>query len=177
MNFFVLADHAGSLIGNPEHFAAMCEEEGLFRLVVSARHDHFYWAGFAMPRLGGTTPRRLLEAHHEALDKTRRRRFGDGPVHETSDEGWDVTLAHNLKVMFHMCRAVTGRMLQQDVGENGVRGAIVNIGSALAEAPEIVSLLDDVLRRVKRLAPEAPEPKGRKPGGRRKRLTREGGGA
>lgn len=64
------------------------------------------------------------------------RRFGDGPVHEASDEGWDVTLAHNLRVMFQMCRAVTGRMLQQEVGENGIRGAIVNIGSALAEAPE-----------------------------------------
>ena len=74
MNFFVLADHAGSLIGNPEHFAAMCEEEGLFRLVVSARHDHFYWAGFAMPRLGGTTPRRLLEAHDAFLGICRELR-------------------------------------------------------------------------------------------------------
>lgn len=64
------------------------------------------------------------------------RRFGDGPVHETSDEGWDVTLSHNLEVMFRMCRAVTSRMLQQDVAETGSRGAILNIGSVLAEAPE-----------------------------------------
>jgi NAD(P)-dependent dehydrogenase (short-subunit alcohol dehydrogenase family) len=64
------------------------------------------------------------------------RRFGDGPVHELSDEGWEVTLSHNLKVMFQMCRAVTARMLQQDAGANGSRGAIVNIGSVLADSPE-----------------------------------------
>ena len=64
------------------------------------------------------------------------RRFGDGPVHETSDDGWEVTLSHNLKVMFRMCRAVVGRMLQQKVRESGSRGAILNIGSALADAPE-----------------------------------------
>jgi len=64
------------------------------------------------------------------------RRFGDGPVHETSDEGWELTLSHNLKVMFLMCRAVTSRMLQQDMREDGSRGAILNIGSVLAEAPE-----------------------------------------
>jgi len=64
------------------------------------------------------------------------RRFGDGPVHEASDDGWEVTLSHNLEVMFRMCRAVIGRMLQQEIGEDGSRGAILNIGSALADAPE-----------------------------------------
>ena len=64
------------------------------------------------------------------------RRFGDGPVHECTDEGWDVAMAHNLKPVFQMCRAVAGRMLEQAAGENGIRGAIVNIGSVLAEAPE-----------------------------------------
>ena len=38
--------------------------------------------------------------------------------------------------MFRMCRAVVGRMLQQDAGEDGSRGAILNMGSAMAEAPE-----------------------------------------
>jgi NAD(P)-dependent dehydrogenase (short-subunit alcohol dehydrogenase family) len=64
------------------------------------------------------------------------RRFGDGPVHETDDEGWDVTLTHNLRVTFHMCRAVLGRMMQQEVDERGSRGAILNVGSVLAESPE-----------------------------------------
>jgi NAD(P)-dependent dehydrogenase (short-subunit alcohol dehydrogenase family) len=64
------------------------------------------------------------------------RRFGDGPVHETADEGWDITLSHNLRVMFQMCRAVIGRMLQQDIDERGSRGAVLNVGSVLAESPE-----------------------------------------
>ncbi|HTX36997.1 MAG TPA: SDR family oxidoreductase [Bryobacteraceae bacterium] len=64
------------------------------------------------------------------------RRFGDGPVHECSDEGWELTLAHNLKTTFLMCRAVTARMLQQEVSEAGIRGAIVNTGSILADSPE-----------------------------------------
>ena len=64
------------------------------------------------------------------------RRFGDGPVHECTDEGWEAAMAHNLKPVFQMCRAVAGRMLEQAAGENGIRGAIVNIGSVLAEAPE-----------------------------------------
>jgi NAD(P)-dependent dehydrogenase (short-subunit alcohol dehydrogenase family) len=64
------------------------------------------------------------------------RRFGDGPVDECTDEGWETTLAQNLEITFRMCRAVVGRMLEQAAGEDGVRGAIVNMGSALAEAPE-----------------------------------------
>jgi NAD(P)-dependent dehydrogenase (short-subunit alcohol dehydrogenase family) len=64
------------------------------------------------------------------------RRFGDGPVHDISDEGWDLTLAHNLGVTFHMCRAVTARLLQQPVRDHGGRGVILNMGSVLASAPE-----------------------------------------
>lgn len=64
------------------------------------------------------------------------RRFGDGPVHDCTDEGWEMAMAHNLMPVFQMCRAVARRMLEQAVGENGIRGAIVNIGSVLAEAPE-----------------------------------------
>lgn len=64
------------------------------------------------------------------------RRFGDGPVHECSDEGWDVTLANNLTTMFRMCRAVVGRMMEQAENGAGQRGAILNMGSVLAESPE-----------------------------------------
>jgi NAD(P)-dependent dehydrogenase (short-subunit alcohol dehydrogenase family) len=64
------------------------------------------------------------------------RRFGDGPVHECSDEGWETTFDHNLTAMFRLCRAAVGRMLQQEVAESGIRGVILNVGSALAEAPE-----------------------------------------
>ncbi|HJT90278.1 MAG TPA: SDR family oxidoreductase [Bryobacteraceae bacterium] len=64
------------------------------------------------------------------------RRFGDGPADECTDDGWNFALAHNVTATFRMCRAVLGRMLQQEPDENGVRGAILNMGSVLAESPE-----------------------------------------
>lgn len=64
------------------------------------------------------------------------RKFGDGPIHECSEEGWDVTMETNVKSMFLVCRAVVRQMLEQAVGENGLRGAILNMSSALAFAPE-----------------------------------------
>jgi NAD(P)-dependent dehydrogenase (short-subunit alcohol dehydrogenase family) len=64
------------------------------------------------------------------------RRFGDGPVHECTDEGWSVTFDQNLDILFRMCRAVTGRMLDQETDADGYRGSILNVGSVLAESPE-----------------------------------------
>ena len=64
------------------------------------------------------------------------RRFGDGPVHECTDEGWEITLAQNAGILFRMCRAVVARMLVQAPGADGLRGAILNIGSVLADSPE-----------------------------------------
>jgi NAD(P)-dependent dehydrogenase (short-subunit alcohol dehydrogenase family) len=64
------------------------------------------------------------------------RRFGDGPVDECTDEGWDVTLAQNLKVTFLMCRAALARMLRQAPADDGICGAILNTGSVLSESPE-----------------------------------------
>ncbi|HEY1493087.1 MAG TPA: SDR family oxidoreductase, partial [Candidatus Solibacter sp.] len=59
------------------------------------------------------------------------RRFGDGPVHEIQDDAWHTTLSHNLTLAFRMCRAVAGRMLEQESG-----GTIVNMGSVLVDSPE-----------------------------------------
>lgn len=64
------------------------------------------------------------------------RRYGDGPADECTDEGWELTLAHNLKVTFLMCRAVIRRMLQQEVAGDRLRGAILNMGSVLESFPE-----------------------------------------
>jgi NAD(P)-dependent dehydrogenase (short-subunit alcohol dehydrogenase family) len=64
------------------------------------------------------------------------RRFGDGPVHELDDAGWETTILHNLTVTLRMCRAMIGRMLQQALAEDGSRGVIVNMGSVLVESPE-----------------------------------------
>jgi NAD(P)-dependent dehydrogenase (short-subunit alcohol dehydrogenase family) len=63
------------------------------------------------------------------------RRFGDGPVDECTDSGWDLTITNNLTSTFRMCRAVVSRMLvQQPV--DGMRGVILSMGSVLSEAPE-----------------------------------------
>ena len=64
------------------------------------------------------------------------RRFGDGPLHECTEEGWDATLDANAKSMFLMCRAVLQQMLTQELPEDGARGAILNMASVLAFAPE-----------------------------------------
>lgn len=57
------------------------------------------------------------------------RRFGDGPVHECTEEGWDHVMKTNLRSMFLMCRAAIPAM--QAVGG----GSIVNMGSVLATSP------------------------------------------
>jgi NAD(P)-dependent dehydrogenase (short-subunit alcohol dehydrogenase family) len=64
------------------------------------------------------------------------RKFGDGPVHECSEEGWEITMETNVKSVFLMCRAVVRRMLEQPVGESGIRGSILNMASVLAFSPE-----------------------------------------
>ncbi len=64
------------------------------------------------------------------------RRFGDGPIHECTEAGWDATLDANVKSIFLMCRAVIGQMLEQAIGPGGSRGVILNMASVLAFAPE-----------------------------------------
>ena len=57
------------------------------------------------------------------------RRFGDGPVHECTDEGWRVVMSTNLDTTFHMCRAALGPMMAAR------NGSIVNVASVLGYAP------------------------------------------
>ena len=63
------------------------------------------------------------------------RRFGDGPIHELTMEGWDRTLELNLRSQALVARAVTRRMLAQAPTPAGSRGSIVLISSVLALAP------------------------------------------
>jgi NAD(P)-dependent dehydrogenase (short-subunit alcohol dehydrogenase family) len=83
-----------------------------------------------------------LLAQHDRIDALFNvagisgRSFGDGPVHECSEEGWEITMETNVKSVFLMCRAVVRRMLEQPVGEGGSRGAILNVASVLAFSPE-----------------------------------------
>ncbi|MFN8001647.1 MAG: SDR family oxidoreductase [Acidobacteriota bacterium] len=64
------------------------------------------------------------------------RRFGDGPLHECTEDGWDVTMAVNVKTAFLMSREVLRVMLNQTPNVHGQRGAILQMTSVLAVAPE-----------------------------------------
>lgn len=64
------------------------------------------------------------------------RKFGDGPLHECSEDGWDATLDTNAKGLFLFCRAQLRQMLAQPIGANGLRGNILNMASMLALAPQ-----------------------------------------
>jgi NAD(P)-dependent dehydrogenase (short-subunit alcohol dehydrogenase family) len=57
------------------------------------------------------------------------RRYGDGPVHEATDEGWDVVMDTNAKTTFSLCREALAPMMAAR------SGAIVNMASVLAYAP------------------------------------------
>ena len=58
------------------------------------------------------------------------RAFGDGPLHEVSDEGWRRTVDLNLTSAFLSNRAAARHFMQQGTG-----GAVLNMSSVLAFAP------------------------------------------
>jgi NAD(P)-dependent dehydrogenase (short-subunit alcohol dehydrogenase family) len=58
------------------------------------------------------------------------RTYGDGPLHELTDEGVDFAINLNLKTVLYSNRAAVGMFLRQKTG-----GAVLNLGSVLAEAP------------------------------------------
>ncbi len=58
------------------------------------------------------------------------RRWGDGPLHELSDEGWDATLNLNLTSLFYSNRAAVRQFLAQGGG-----GSVLNMGSVLGYSP------------------------------------------
>lgn len=63
------------------------------------------------------------------------RRFGDGPLHEATLEGWQAVMAGNATSQFLVCRAAIRRMLDQEPDANGGRGALLTMSSALATHP------------------------------------------
>lgn len=58
------------------------------------------------------------------------RAFGDGPLHELTDAGWDETLRLNLTSVFFSNRAAVEQFLRQ-----GTPGSILNMGSVSAFSP------------------------------------------
>jgi len=63
------------------------------------------------------------------------RRYGDGPIHELTADGWDRTLEINLRSQALTCRAVVRQMLVQPPNGSGTRGAILLMGSVTATDP------------------------------------------
>lgn len=59
------------------------------------------------------------------------RRFGDGPLHELTAEGWRTTFDMNMTSMMLSCRAAVRMFLK-----TGNPGVIVNLSSVLAWSPE-----------------------------------------
>ena len=63
------------------------------------------------------------------------RRFGDGPIDTLTIDGWDATIALNLRTQALVCRAVVRRMLGQAPNASGTRGSILLMGSVTATDP------------------------------------------
>jgi NAD(P)-dependent dehydrogenase (short-subunit alcohol dehydrogenase family) len=63
------------------------------------------------------------------------RRFGDGPVHEASLEGWQAVMTANAQSTFLTMRAAVRRMRAQEPDADGQRGAILLMSSVLATHP------------------------------------------
>lgn len=63
------------------------------------------------------------------------RRFGDGPLHETTLAGWETVLASNATSQFLVARAAVRRMLAQEPDALGTRGVILTMSSTLATHP------------------------------------------
>src|SRR5438105_1673169 len=58
------------------------------------------------------------------------RRWGDGPLHELTDEGWRMTLDWNLNSVFYSNRAAVRQFLTQKTS-----GSILNVSSVLGWSP------------------------------------------
>lgn len=58
------------------------------------------------------------------------RKYGDGPLHELTDEGWDKTIALNLSSVMYSNRAAIRQFQAQGSG-----GSILNMSSVLAWSP------------------------------------------
>ena len=83
----------------------------------------------AMDALGG----RLDVLFHVAGISGRR--FGDGPLHECTADGWDTVMDANAKGLFLTNQAAVRRMLAQALDDAGLRGTVLNMGSVLGWSP------------------------------------------
>ncbi len=63
------------------------------------------------------------------------RLFGDGPLHECTEEGWERVMAANVRSVFLTNREAVRRMIGQPRDEANLRGSVINVGSVLSESP------------------------------------------
>jgi NAD(P)-dependent dehydrogenase (short-subunit alcohol dehydrogenase family) len=63
------------------------------------------------------------------------RTFGDGPLHECSNEGWERVLQINAFGVFLTNREAVRLMLSQPIDAAGLRGTVVNVGSVMDRSP------------------------------------------
>ncbi len=63
------------------------------------------------------------------------RRYGDGPLHECTVDGWDIVLEINARGTFLTNQHAVRQMLKQPLDEFGLRGTVLNVGSVLAHSP------------------------------------------
>jgi NAD(P)-dependent dehydrogenase (short-subunit alcohol dehydrogenase family) len=63
------------------------------------------------------------------------RKFGDGPLHECSNAGWEHVMQINARGVFLTNREAVRIMLAQPLDTTGLRGTVVNVGSVLDRAP------------------------------------------
>jgi NAD(P)-dependent dehydrogenase (short-subunit alcohol dehydrogenase family) len=66
------------------------------------------------------------------------RKFGDGPLHECSNEAWERVMRINAFGTFLTNREAVRCMLRQQTDANGLRGTVVNVGSVLDRSPSPV---------------------------------------
>ncbi|MEM7576042.1 MAG: SDR family oxidoreductase [Planctomycetota bacterium] len=62
-------------------------------------------------------------------------KFGDGPIHTCTPQGWDAVMGVNLRGMYLVSRAVINQMLTQTPQSNGLRGSVLNMASVLGQSP------------------------------------------
>ena len=84
---------------------------------------------FALEALGG----RLDVLLHVAGISGRK--FGDGPMHDCTREGWERVLRTNAEGAFLTNRAAVRQMLDQPIDSSGLRGTVVNVGSVVDRSP------------------------------------------
>jgi NAD(P)-dependent dehydrogenase (short-subunit alcohol dehydrogenase family) len=66
------------------------------------------------------------------------RTYGDGPLHECSNEGWERVIQINAFGVFLTNRQAVRWMLDQPLDASGLRGTVLNVGSVLDRAPSPV---------------------------------------